>query len=327
MAKSWADMSKGEREKYSSKKAYNKQHGLGKHKPKEDNSTSAQTANRAEAAERATNHQKLPEMVKHEASGKMIKNPALLNKYEQEAVDKRKAAQPKNYNDLANRMGMADALQQTGDGQFKEEYGEAMKNMSGEEKRSFNQQRQKATKDYRRDSNYAYNEYNEELQEKAGRSYIDNQSARQAHKNAFNKTGNYVTGPAPSTSQHMIERNNLAKRFQSSGYDYNYAEMLRHRNQGKERKEAPELYEAYGGYQNWFDNHSLYAGRTGINLGAWADQESWDYGNFTGSKDIMDKEVVMQRQQDRQNAITDFHQSDYFKNKYGEYDWFKKNQY
>ena len=95
-----------------------------------------------------------------------------------------------------------------------------------------------------------------------------------------------VTGPSAATNPKMIERNEIADALYDTGYDYSHREMVRHRNKGAENKTMPGLYDEYGGYDNWYNNHSLY-GENG----------------FTGSKDLMDFDQVMETSQRQQDAM------------------------
>ena len=102
----------------------------------------------------------------------------------------------------------------------------------------------------------------------------------------------------------MIERNEIADALYDTGYDYSHREMVRHRNKGAENKTMPGLYDEYGGYDNWYNNHSLYG-----------------EGGFTGSKDLMDFDQVMETGQRQQDAMKNFQTSDEYMSKYGKYDW------
>ena len=130
------------------------------------------------------------------------------------------------------------------------------------------------------------------------------QSARDTHERSMSRGNPMVTGPQAQISADMIAANELAKNLYDSGYDYSHNEMVRHRNAGSDKSKTNSyLYDAYGGYQNWYDNHSLFS------------------GNFTGSKDLMEFNKVMEIGQQQQAAIQNYKTSDEYKNKYGKYDW------
>ena len=102
---------------------------------------------------------------------------------------------------------------------------------------------------------------------------------------------------------------------------------------GAENKMFTGLYDDYGGYQNWYDNYSIYSGENAQQAGhvqdaslrLASDNFDADYnlnlGNFTGSKDIIDRDEVMRQGAARQQAGRDFYNSNEFMEKYGQYDW------
>ena len=315
MAKSWAEMSKEER-KGKNKKDYMRSTGQGVQGER------AAAKEKAQARQEEQSQQKkpdVPEMVKHHASGKMIRNPALLNKHEQAAVDKRNAEkqQANQYNNLAKRMGEMDAQRRhmsddeykESQGQFKDEFSAANKNMSSEQRRSFNQLRQQTTKNARQVEVDAYKQSIAEVQAEKAKygptNVYGRQSARNTHEGSMAKGNSKVTGPRDQASESMRERNRIADELYDSGYDYSHNEMLRHYGGGKENKSMPGLYDEYGGYQNWYDNHSLYS------------------GNFSGSKDLMDFDKVMETGQKQQDAMKNLQTSDDYMSKYGKYKWAK----
>lgn len=155
----------------------------------------------------------------------------------------------------------------------------------------------------REKENEAYRQSRIDIQKAAPKSKVNNQSARTAHQRNLDKEKPMVTGPAAQDDPKMIEKNETAQQLYDTGYDYSYNEMIRHRNDGAENKTMPGLYDSYGGYQNWYDNHSLYS------------------GNFTGSNDIVSQDVAMDRQRERQTFIRDYQLGDDYQKKYGQYSW------
>lgn len=167
----------------------------------------------------------------------------------------------------------------------------------------------------RQKSAQAYNQSRKDIQavkaKEGPRNVYGRQSARDTHERAMARnqgnvySGNQkVTGPAAATDPKMIERNEIAEALYDTGYDYSHREMVRHRNKGAENKTMPGLYDEYGGYDNWYNNHSLYG-----------------EGGFTGSKDLMDFDQVMETGQRQQDAMRNFQTSDKYMSKYGKYDW------
>ena len=351
MAKSWAEMSKEER-KGKNKKDYMRSTGQGVQGERAAAKEKAQARQEKQSAPPQQQQQQqqpaqpnVPEMVKHEASGKMIRNPALLNKHEQAAVDDRKAAQQKaaNYDDLAKRMGQADAKRrymqpgemQQSQGQFKEEFSGAMKNMNQDERRAFNQARQKATKDYRQEENQAYQASRAEMQQQMDQVGRAGVYEYQSAKDIQNRDAMEFSNLNAEGKEHKEDRYALIRTFQNSGYDYNHADVLRHMDGGAERHDFKGLYDDYGGYENWYNNHSIYSGENAqvgkgkqyAKAGTEGEMYTYKLGNFTGSKDIMDFGEVMKQGRARQQANKDYINSDLFNDKYGQYDWAKDQQF
>ena len=142
-----------------------------------------------------------------------------------------------------------------------------------------------------------------DIQTAAPKSLVNNQSARDKHQRNLDKGNPMVTGPASQDDPIMIAKNEMAQQLYDTGYDYSYNEMIRHQNDGAEDKTMSGLYDSYGGYQNWYDNHSLYS------------------GNFTGSNDIVSQDEAMNRQRERQTFIKDYQLGEDYQNKYGQYSW------
>ena len=336
MATSWKDLSADDKKKYGTKKDYMRATGQGK---QGERAAAKEKAQARQEEQSQQNKPDVPEMVKHEASGKMIKNPALLNKHEQAAVDDRKAEQKKtaNYNDLAQRMGEADAQrrymnneqQQQSQGQFKEEFSGAMKNMTPEQRRSFSQARQKATKNYRQEENQAYQASRAEMQQQMDQVGRAGVYEYQSAKDIQNRDAMEFSNLNAEGKEHKEDRYALIRTFQNSGYDYNHADVLRHMDGGAERHDFKGLYDDYGGYENWYNNHSIYSGENAQvgkgkqNAKANTEGEMYQYnlGNFTGSKDIMSQDEVMKQGGARQQANKEFVTSNKFAEKYGKYDW------
>lgn len=148
---------------------------------------------------------------------------------------------------------------------------------------------------------YAYKESRKDIQEAAPKSVVDQQSARDIHTKSMNRDKPKVVGPTPQEDPTMIEKNELADKLYDTGYDYSFNEMTRHQNDGAENTSKPELYDAYGGYDNWYENHSLYS------------------GNFTGSKDLMSRDEVMEKTNERQQFIKDYQLGEEFQDKYSRF--------
>ena len=304
MAKSWADMSKEERDATGkTKKEYNASTGQGKHEETESSSSSTHT----------------------NSSGGTYTGPmtsAMQSRLDQKEAEKeqeaaRVEAKEKASSYLANhenagkgstRDAEFDAILKEG-GLNNQQY----QQMVNADKKSQYDTNQKL----RKESAEAYGQSRLDIQaEKAKygpQNVYGRQSARDTHERSMNsstQSGSMkVRGPAADLNSKMIERNEIADQLYDTGYDYSHREMIRHRNDGAENKSMPGLYDEYGGYQNWYDNHSLFS------------------GNFTGSKDLMDFNEVMKTGRNQQNAIKDYQSGDEFQKKYGKYDWAQNSKY
>lgn len=126
----------------------------------------------------------------------------------------------------------------------------------------------------------------QEMLDQAGvsKSMIGQDSLKEVH--AGKAPGEYITGPAGPESPYLQSLNESAGMLQATGYDYNMDSVKRHSNQGKE-KSMTSLYDDFGGYQNWYDNYSIYS------------------GNFTGAKDIKTWDEIKQNEQTRSQISQD----------------------
>ena len=195
--------------------------------------------------------------------------------------------------------------------------------------------RQQQAREDRRDSAYAYKQSRLDMQKEKDavgrRGVYDYQSAKDIQAKNI---GKYTDDGSFSAAQK--ERSALIRTFQDSGYDYNHADVLRHMKGGKENKMYTGLYDDYGGYENWYNNHSIYSGenaqaighvnnaalrRSGEDISTDNSDYLLNLGNFTGSKDIMDRNEVIRQGNARQEAGKKYFSSDAFYEKYGKYDW------
>ena len=200
----------------------------------------------------------------------------------------------------------------------------------------------------------SFNEIQRQEKSQEADAYRQSRVDLQLHKDAVGRRGVYEyqsardlqnskgpiyyddTGDLTDTQK---ERNALIRTFRDSGYDYNHADVLRHMKGGKENKMFTGLYDDYGGYQNWYDNHSIYSGENAQQAGhvhdaslrLEGDNFDADYnlnlGNWTGSKDIMDRDEVLRQGNARQEAGKNYYNSDSFKQKYGQYDWAQNDMF
>lgn len=98
----------------------------------------------------------------------------------------------------------------------------------------------------------------------------------------------------------------VRQQLQDTGYEYTPDEIRRHKNYGREQEHNPNLYKDFGGYDNWYQNHSMFG-----------------EGGFKGTSNIVDFDQTMKRERERTSAANNFYQNDFMK-KYGQYDWAQK---
>lgn len=184
---------------------------------------------------------------------------------------------------------------------------------------------------------------------KAGEAYRQSRIDLQQSKDAVGRRGVYEYQSAKDLhnknadqykhtsdlSAREADRRAIIRTLQNSDYDYNHADVLRHMNDGKENKMFTGLYDDYGGYQNWYDNHSIYGGENAHSKEKFFSEQmpvedvgnyTYNLGNFTGSRDIMDRDEVMRQGAARQQAGKDFFNSNEFMEKYGNYDFAQQNK-
>lgn len=185
----------------------------------------------------------------------------------------------------------------------------------------------------RKESAKAYAQSRKDIQAagaKEGKANIYSYQKANDNEAAGYKAGKY--NDVEGADENTRERNALIRTFQESGYDYNYADIQRHQNQGKENKSMPGLYDEYGGYDNWYNNHSIYSGENAYDKytfegkGGSARRDvgpgyTYDLGNFKGSQDVMNLDTVLEQGNARQDAMQNYQTSDKYMEKYGKYDW------
>ena len=337
MAKSWADLSKEERDASGmTKKEYNKSTGYRSEvvaaekatpavsnsnqspqesaaKQEQNSHLSSNTNSRSEAKERSQNY----------SYYKANEDGRGGTTYYGEEAHQQKAADDKARNERMHANKVA-------------EFGEDLKGYSEETGRNIHGRNWNQQQKYEREkSNDAYRQSRLDIQAEklkhgpAGvygmQSALENQSV--------DKVGAKFSH-SPYLDDRTAFNNALVRTFQASGYDYNHDEVSRSKNQGQYNPMMDHLYEQYGGgregHKNWYDNYSIYGGENGHDNEAFEaahrnlNNYTFDLGNFTGSKDIMEFDKVMEIGRNQQNAMKDYQNSNEFLNKYGKYDWAQK---
>ena len=135
-------------------------------------------------------------------------------------------------------------------------------------------------------------------------------------KNAFasNKESGdfYLTNPTnddyegynaedPSNAANESVANSLV----ASGHDFSWADYGMHKNGGAQN--SFYNYDAYGGYDNWYNNHSAYS-----------------EGGWKGSKNVMNAGAIASGTQQRNEARNQYQLSDEYMKKYGHHEWAQK---
>ena len=94
----------------------------------------------------------------------------------------------------------------------------------------------------------------------------------------------------------------VASKLMQSGHDFSWADYGMHRNGGAQN--SAYNYDAYGGYDNWYNNHSAYS-----------------EGGWKGSQNVMDSGAIASADQKRREVRNQYQLSDEYMNKYGHHQW------
>ena len=146
------------------------------------------------------------------------------------------------------------------------------------------------------------------INQAGGESFTKYGSARDAFASNKEQGDFYMTNPtndgydtygADTTNQ---ANESVADQLVQSGNDFSWADYGMHRNGGKQNSQYN--YDAYGGYDNWYNNHSAYS-----------------EGGWKGSQNVMDAGAIASGNQQRNDARNQYQLSDEYMKKYGQYDW------
>lgn len=150
-----------------------------------------------------------------------------------------------------------------------------------------------------------------EARKYAGESSVKYGSAREAFaSNKESDSGSYLMSSDDDNYEgyEMNEANeSVADKLVQSGKDFSWEDFNMNKNGGKQSSRFN--YEPYGGYDNWYNNHSIYSAN-----------------GFSGSKNVMSSSEVAGAERDRYNKMHEFKMSDDYMNKYGQHDWAKNYQ-
>ena len=336
MAKSWADMSKAEREAAGGdKKAYNKSTGQGKHAESSSGSSSSSSSSSSNSGSSGTSGSSSNSKKHYQAT----LDPISQAKLDREKEDQAKQAEAKER--ASNYLSQGNSKDA--------EYDKILK-----EGGLNNHQYQNMVKADQKVQYDKAQEFKQESAEAYGQSRRDINAEKLKHGPAGvygmqSAQGKYGAGKEydgvgwyDDTNTGAFHKDNqlaaLRRTFELSGSDFNYDEIQRSKNFGEFQGGNMHLYDQYGGgrkgYENWFNNHSIYGGENGMTKEKLQQMEqqnltvggnyTYDLGNFKGSQDIMEFDKVMEIGKNQQAAMQNYQTSEEYKNKYGKYDWAQK---
>ena len=337
MAKSWADMSKEERESTGkTKKEYNASTGQGKQgeiaAAKEK--AQAQTTQKAESKPAEKTY---TAPVTGASADQLARKQA-----EKDSEAKKVEAKQKAEAYLANHPNKGKGG--TKDAEYERILKEGgLNNTTFQEmQRADKKQQYEQAKVDRKESAEAYSQSRKDIQAEKAKYGPQGVYGRQsALKNqSTDNVGAKYQDKGEDMSAKERDEAALVRTFQNSGYDYSHAELQRSKGQGAYQVQNDYLYDQYGGgkegWKNWRENYSIYGGENAHNYddfynnpetAAVSGTFTYNTGNFKGSKDIMDFDQVMEIGRNQQNAIKNYQSSDEFQNKYGKYDWAQNSNY
>ena len=272
MAKSWADMSKEERSKYDSKKAYNKSTGQGKH--------AAESSGGSDSG--------------GSSSGGVKHYQATLNETSQAMLDRQneRKAQDAKKSEAKERASAYLAKGNSRDAEFDRILKEGGTNNADFQKTQNANRKKKyeATQQERAQEAQAYQQYHRDLA---------------TSRKASGKTGERKVDQT-SHYQHMMDtkgsyggndsHQNAVKRLMESGQKFSNLDVQREMGSASTHN-LDGLYKSYGGIENYMENHSVgsgnFKGDQSLGTMKQADDAQRDYfadrTNFFNSSDFSKK--------------------------------------
>ena len=189
-------------------------------------------------------------------------------------------------------------------GGYGEEWKEFSAGMSQQQKNATKKQIGERVKEMKHDAVMDKLDAGREARQYAGESSIKYGSARDAFASNKEKGDYYLTNPMHDDFEDYDNEagENLADKMVASGHNFSWQDYNMNKNEGK--KNSQYNYDAYGGYENWYNNHSVYS-----------------EGGFKGSNNVMSSSEVASAERDRYNKLHEYKMSDDYMKKYGNYDW------
>lgn len=224
------------------------------------------------------------------------------------SLDKARAEKEKNQQ-KKDQAGMINQFSQNAakTGSYGKEWNSFTAGMSQNAKTDIKKQIRENVDQLKEDNNSAYIKANEEVLDAAGPSVYKYQTARDRFASNKVKGSSYLVrsddDQYETYAQNMdMQNETIASKLLASGHDFSWEDYRMHKKGGAENSRYD--YEPYGGYDNWYNNHSLY----GAN-------------GFTGSKNVLSVEETGKQETARTKAMREYKLSDDYMNKYGQYDW------
>ena len=313
MAKSWADMSKEERSKYDSKKAYNRSTGQGKVKSKDK----PKEAVRAEAKERAQAN--ASPAAKSASPSSAASRVAAQNGYKTTGGSKRPEGTTyvpgKGYvkapSWYRNKDGKIPSVMSSSDYSGGEEkYKQQLAIQQRKEDKRAAERAPKeaayAAREARRAEAYAYQDSRRDMAE-ARKSWgngggMERKVDQRAHyEHMKNTKGNYgVKGAKAAAVEKLMS---TGQKFSALDVEREMGSASTHNMKG--------LYKAYGGYENYMENHS-------VGSGNWQSRIPQDQLGTMADADAAQRKFMADK--------TAYYNSDGFNEKYGNYSWAQKDK-
>ena len=175
-------------------------------------------------------------------------------------------------------------------------------------KKEQGKQQYEANKEAKFDLIQAQQEAKYEVNQAGGESLQKYGSAYDAFASNKESGDFYMTNPTNDGYEgYGADANNqanetVASKLMQSGNDFSWADYGMHKNGGAQNSHYN--YDAYGGYDNWYNNHSAYS-----------------EGGWKGSQNVMDSAAIAGGTQQRTDTRNQYQLSDEYMKKYGQYDW------
>lgn len=151
----------------------------------------------------------------------------------------------------------------------------------------------------RQETNYARQRYNEEKSEVMG---MSGDWFRSYDPKKVSEFASWEYDPASDMKEGQIDWHETARALAQTGQAFSPADVARNRSGGSKRGMMPHIYDKVGGYDNWFENYSLY----GAN-------------GFQSAPDLMQPDQIYNYNVDRQQRYKDWRSTPEWEQKYGIY--------